>query len=85
MKTIKEAIESADLETLDGLWAILKYREIGILRKLNSMSKMLDLDQKKVYDEADKDDEGRVIDKPTRQYIHDCLLEASKKTIKIKT
>ena len=72
MKTIKEAIESADLETIDGLWAILKYREIGILRKLNSMSKMLDLDQKKVYDEADKDDEGRVIDKQTRQYIHEC-------------
>ena len=78
MKTITKAINKANLETIDGLWAILKYREIGILRKLNAMCEMLDIDNEEVYEEAEKDEDGRVLDKPTRQAVHDCLLEASR-------
>ena len=78
MKTIIQAIKEADLETLDGLWAILKYRDIGILRKLNSMSRLLDIDSDVVFCEAPKDEDDRVLDKQTRQEIHDNLLEASK-------
>jgi hypothetical protein len=84
MKTIKQAIQAADLETLDGLWAILKYRDIGILRKLKSMSRLLDIDSNEVFCEAEKDEDGRVLDKQTRKAIHDILLEASKNSIQLK-
>lgn len=81
MKKISEAINEAKLETVDGLWAILKYREIGIYRKLKAMCAMLNLDADEVIAETEQDKDGRVLDKPTRQAIHDILLEASKNLI----
>jgi len=81
MKTIIEAIESANLDVVDGLWAILKYREIGIFRKLSAMSAILGVDKDIVMSEAEKDNEGRILDKPTRKLIHDTLLESSKNLI----
>ena len=77
MKTITEAINNAPPEAIDGMWAILKYRDIGVLRKLNAMSALLDLDLDQVSEEAQKDEQGRILDKPTRQAIHTVLLEAS--------
>ena len=76
-----EAIGKADLDVVDGLWAILKYREIGIFRKLSAMCAILGLDKDTVLGEADTDKEGRILDKPTRKIIHDALLEASKNLI----
>ena len=38
------AIESASSEQLDTLWSILKYKEIGIFRKVKCMSQVLGLD-----------------------------------------
>lgn len=76
-----EAIGKADLDVVDGLWAILKYREIGIFRKLSAMCAILGLDKDTVLGEADTDKEGRILDKPTRKAIHDALLEASKNLI----
>ena len=82
MKTIIKAIEEADLDVVDGLWAILKYREIGIYRKLKAMCAILNLSADDVIaDEAETDKEGRILDKPTRKVIHDALLEASKNLI----
>jgi hypothetical protein len=76
MKTLSDAIKE-----IDGLWAILKYKDIGILRKLKSMSALLDIDDNKVIDEAPKDEDDRVIDFKTRNQIHKVLLQVSKESI----
>jgi len=81
MKTLKTAINRAGEEKIDGLWAILKYREIGIMRKLKSMSALLGLKQDEVIAEAPQDENNRILDYTTRQEIHETLLEASKKIL----
>jgi hypothetical protein len=78
MKTLLDAIKLAESEEIDGLWAILKYKDIGIMRKLKSMSALLDIDDNKVINEAPKDEEDRIIDFKTRGQIHKTLLEVSK-------
>jgi len=80
MRTLFDAIKLAESEEIDGLWAILKYRDIGILRKLKSMSALLDIDSNKVIDEAPQDEDNRIIDFKTRNKIHKILLESSKET-----
>lgn len=79
LKTLTKAISKAKEEEIDGLWAILKYREIGILRKLNSMSKLLGLKAEKVIAEAPKDENDRILDYDTRKTIHEFLIKASQK------
>ena len=81
MKTLKTAINGAGEDKLDGMWAILKYREIGIMRKLKSMSALLGLKQDEVIAEAPQDENNRILDYTTRQEIHETLLEASKKSL----
>ena len=81
MKTLKTAINGAGEEKIDGLWAILKYREIGIMRKLKSMSALLGLREEEVISEAQKYENNRILDYTTRQEIHETLLEASKKIL----
>tara|TARA_R110000824_G_scaffold320307_2_gene507291 strand:- start:1285 stop:1542 length:258 start_codon:yes stop_codon:yes gene_type:complete len=78
MKTLFDAIKIAESEEIDGLWAILKYKNIGIMRKLKSMSALLDIDSLRVIDEAPQDEEQRIIDYKTRNQIHEILLEVSK-------
>ena len=78
MRTLLDAIKLAESEEIDGLWAILKYKDIGIMRKLRSMSALLDIDDNKVIDEAPKDKDNRIIDFKTRNEIHKILLETSK-------
>jgi hypothetical protein len=78
MRTLFDAIKIAESEEIDGLWAILKYKNIGIMRKLKSMSALLDIDSSKVIDEAPQDEEQRIIDYKTRNQIHEILLEVSK-------
>ena len=80
MRTLLDAIELAESEEIDGLWAILKYKDIGIMRKLKSMSALLDIDDNKVIDEAPKDEDNRIIDFKTRNQIHKILLEIANKT-----
>ena len=77
MRTLLDAIQLAESEEIDGLWAILKYKDIGIMRKLKSMSALLDIDDNKVIDEAPKDEDDRIIDFKTRNQIHKTLLEVS--------
>ena len=82
MKTLKSAINGAGEEQIDGMWAILKYREIGIMRKLKSMSALLGLQEDEVIAEAPQDENNRILDYTTRQEIHETLLEVSKKTVR---
>ena len=71
------AIESANSEQLDTLWSILKYKEIGIFRKVKCMSQVLGLDFINIVENLPKDDEGRVLDYKTRHMIHDILIKVS--------
>ena len=71
------AIESANSEQLDTLWSILKYKEIGIFRKVKCMTHVLGLDFTQILDTLPKDDEGRVLDYKTRHMIHDILITVS--------
>lgn len=71
------AIGSAKPEEIDTLWAILKYKEIGIYRKVRCMTSVLGLSFEKVVTELPKDDSGRILDYKTRHLIHDTLIENS--------
>ena len=71
------AIESANSEQLDTLWSILKYKEIGIFRKVKCMSQVLGLDFIQIVENLPKDEEGRVLDYKTRHMIHDILIKVS--------
>jgi hypothetical protein len=82
LQTLIKAIDCAKKEEIDGLWAILKYREIGILRKLKSMSSLLGVKYEKVFEEAPKDSSDRVLDYDTRKTIHDILIKVSQNKIK---
>jgi len=75
--TLLSAIETADPVQVDTLWSILKYKEIGILRKVRCMSDVLRLDSNSVIDELPMDDEGRILDYKTRHMIHDVLIKIS--------
>lgn len=73
---IQSALHEANDAQLDAVWAILKYREIGIFRKLGAMSEALNLDFDSVVEEMPTED-GRVLDYDTRHLIHDTLMEVS--------
>ena len=82
MKPLLNIFADARPEELDGLWAILKYREIGILRKIRSMSALMGLEEKEeelVISEAPKDGQGRILDHETRHLIHSELIKYSQK------
>jgi hypothetical protein len=78
MKTILEAVKDADEVEVDALFALLKYKSIGILRKLKCMALVLDINEETVLNEAPKDKEGRILDHETRHAIHNELIIISK-------
>lgn len=71
------SIKKATPEQIDTLWAILKYKEIGIFRKVKCMATVLNLNGEKVMERLPKDDDGRVLDSKTRHLIHDVLISVS--------
>ena len=75
--TLVSAIEAASSEQVDTLWSILKYKEIGIFRKVKCMSQVLGLNFIDIVENLPKDDEGRVLDYKTRHMIHDILIKVS--------
>lgn len=75
--TLIKAIEDANPTQVDTLWSILKYKEIGILRKVKCMSEVLHLNTCVVIEELPTDEEGRVLDYKTRHMIHDVLIKVS--------
>ena len=72
-----EALQNANEAQVDAVWGILKYKEIGIYRKVASMCEVLNLDFEDIVSEFPTDEEGRVLDHKTRHLIHDGLLEVS--------
>jgi len=72
-----QAIKSANPVQVDTLWSILKYKEIGILRKVKCMSEVLRLNTPAIIEELPTDDEGRILDYKTRHMIHEVLIKIS--------
>jgi hypothetical protein len=77
MKTLGNKILKANAAQLDASWAILKYKEIGILRKLDCYSELFNLKSDKVFSEAPATEDGRILDKPTRNVVHEYLIQRS--------
>jgi len=71
---INSSLREANDAQVDAVWAILKYREIGIYRKLASISEVLNLNFEEVVSQFPCDEEGRVLDHKTRHMIHDSLI-----------
>ena len=72
--SIDISLRESNNAQIDAVWAILKYREIGIYRKLASISEVLNLDFEEVVSQFPSDEEGRVLDHKTRHMIHDSLI-----------
>ena len=75
--TLVNSINEANEAQVDASWAILKYKEIGIYRKVACLSQLLDVDFNVVLDELPQDEDGRILDYKTRHLIHDALIEVS--------
>jgi len=75
--TFLTAIQAATPEQVDALWSILKYKEIGIFRKIKSMSAVLQLNFNDIVNTLPQDENGRMIDHKTRHMIHDVLIHVS--------
>ena len=73
---IKKAIEKSNTAQLDAVWAVLKYKEIGIYRKIQCISNILNISFDEMINELPQN-EGRLLDKQTRKIIHDALIERS--------
>lgn len=71
------AIGSATPEQIDTLWSILKYKEIGIYRKIKCMTSVLGLNFDTVAKSLPTDEKGRILDYKTRHLIHDTLIKHS--------
>lgn len=72
-----DAINHATDAQIDSAWAILKYKEIGIYRKIACLSELFKLDFKDVIKELPQDENGRILDHKTRHLIHDALIDVS--------
>ena len=70
-------ISNSNEAQIDSMWAILKYKEIGIYRKIACMCEVLSLDFEDAIAGLPMDEEGRVLDYKTRHLIHDTLIEVS--------
>lgn len=76
--TLANAIEKSKPEQIDLCWAVLKYKEIGILRKIKALCSAFNLNLEQITSELPKDNNGRIIDWETRHMIHDSLIKMSK-------
>ena len=72
-----EAIGRANQSQLDALWAILKFRNMGILRKVLAMCEVLNLDSENIVRNLPQDENGRIFDSKNRYEISQALIEAS--------
>ena len=72
-----DAIVSANDVEVDSIWAILKYKEIGIFRKVACICNLLDLSFDSIIKELPQDENGRLLDYKTRHTIHDALIRSS--------
>jgi len=72
-----DSISRANESQLDALWAILKYRDMGILRKVLAMCQVLNLDENKVVSRLPQDENGRIYDSRNRHLLSQALIKAS--------
>ena len=72
-----EAIGRANQSQLDALWAILKFRNMGILRKVLAMCEVLNLNSENIIRNLPQDENGRIFDSKNRYAISQALIEAS--------
>ena len=72
--TLVNAINNASEVQIDGAWAILKYKEIGIYRKVACLTELLDTNFDEVVNQLPQDEVGRLLDYKTRHLIHDALI-----------
>ena len=78
LQQLEFSVKTCSDAVLDSLWAILKYKEIGILRKIYSICEILGLDSKAIIEYLPKSSDERLLDKETRQIIHTILINRSK-------
>lgn len=69
-----DALRGLSPVELDIMWAILKYKGMGIFKKVKCFAYILDIDEQAFIDGLPKDESGRVLDYETRHLIHDALL-----------
>jgi hypothetical protein len=74
---LETVISKATAEQIDILWAILKYKEIGIYRKIKCMCAALGANVDDLSNILPKDQEGRILDYKSRHMIHDVLIKYS--------
>ena len=72
-----DIISQANEAQVDSIWAILKYKEIGIYRKIACICEVLNLDFQESLNDLPQDEEGRILDYKTRHLIHDTLIGVS--------
>lgn len=72
-----EKISQANEAQVDSMWAILKYKEIGIYRKVACICEVLNEDFDLMLSGLPQDEEGRILDYKTRHLIHDSLIGVS--------
>jgi len=72
---LEKLLKYADDVTADAVWAILRYKNIGILRKVMCICKVLNIKPEDVLNKLPKDENGRYLDKPTRGMIHEALIQ----------
>lgn len=79
---MKELLEQLtlidDRDELEIAWTILRRqdRKCGILKKLRMFAVLMGLDPDSVVESAEKDDSGRILDKPNRDAISQALQKA---------
>lgn len=79
MTTLQKTIKNCSDSQLDALWAILKYKQYGILRKVQAMCAVLNIEEGLITPELPQDENGWLIDSDTRYHIHDFLIERAGK------
>lgn len=77
-KILIDSISDANNAQIDGLWAILKCRDMGILRKVFAMCEVLNLDPNEVVANLPQDKNGRIYDSRNRYILTQALIKASK-------
>ena len=78
LQQLEFSVKTCSDAVLDSLWAILKYKEIGILRKIYSICEILGLDSEEIIEYLPKSSDERLLDKETRDIIHTILINRSK-------
>lgn len=78
MKLLQKEIENAELGEINLAWCVLKRWDgkFGIKKKLEALAYLFQLQAEDLIEESVKDEEGRILDKPNRDLIHEMLINA---------